>query len=517
MKFFNLLIFSVLATIQAKVLNFTQYEREWVKGKKYDIQYTYLEEPTFSKFKINIYNQTNSVTIDEIKTDDFSKMDIHTITLEYPKVQTGKYKIVGLDDKNNAISNDFSVKLVLKASTKTTSAPTPIATATKITNELGKNNENENKDNNIWKTIAIIVSIIVVLLLFSIIGLLIYKRYKKNKKYEEEVNSSIWKVPVTERSFNINRGLNAYSVPNASVTERDLSFSSDVDGYYSYGPQYKNPEYTSPRVGYSKERNENTKSIYSYTTNVTKVSNNILDILYPSNEKKEKEKSVHEKSELSIDLGHLHSQKDGSPRRKKHSDDINNGQRKGVSSKSSERVRTNSEVRGRSNSFKNNALNNRKSRVSLADSESSGILNKKSKVSIVENEKNSHTINNSLLDESTGDISLNNINNNNSDLALPLSSKRSPGALKSISALNNDKNFNVAALNPDTPEYYIKNIKLNKKYTAICNFKPSLIDEMNVNKNDVIVIHEVFTDGWGLGKNLNSEKEGLLPLNCLNI
>jgi len=41
-------------------------------------------------------------------------MDIHTITLEYPKVQTGKYKIVGLDDKNNAISNDFSVKLVLK-------------------------------------------------------------------------------------------------------------------------------------------------------------------------------------------------------------------------------------------------------------------------------------------------------------------------------------------------------------------------------------------------------------------
>jgi len=255
MKFFKLLIFSVLATVQAKVLNFTQYESEWVKGKKYNIQYTYLEEPTFSKFKINIYNQTNSITIDEIKTDDFSKMDIHTVTLEYPKVQTGRYKIVGLDDKNNAISNDFSVKLVLKASTKTTSAPTPVETATKITNELGNNNESENKDNNIWKTIAIIVSIIVVLLLFSIICLLIYKRYKKNKKYEEEANSSIWKVPVTERSININRGVNAYSVPNASITERDLSFSSDVDGYYSYGSQYRNPEYTSPRVGYLKERN----------------------------------------------------------------------------------------------------------------------------------------------------------------------------------------------------------------------------------------------------------------------
>jgi len=241
-----------------------------------------------------------------------------------------------------------------------------------------------------------------------------------------------------------------------------------------------------------------------------------LDILYPSNEKKEKEKSLHEKSELSIDLGQPQSQKDGSPRRKKHSTSCNNGQLKGVTSKNSERVRTNSEVRGRSNSFKNNATNNRKSRVSLAESESSAILNRKSRVSVIENEKNIHAINNSLLNENTGDISLNNININSS-LALPLSSKKSPGALKSISTLKNDKKFNEDALNPDTPEYYIKNIKLNKKYTAMCNFKPSLVDEMNVNKNDVIVIHEVFTDGWGLGKNITTDKEGLLPLNCLNI
>jgi len=32
MKFFKLLILSVLTTVQAKVLNFTQYNYEWVKG-----------------------------------------------------------------------------------------------------------------------------------------------------------------------------------------------------------------------------------------------------------------------------------------------------------------------------------------------------------------------------------------------------------------------------------------------------------------------------------------------------
>lgn len=32
MNFFKLLILSVVTAVQAKVLNFTQYESEWVKG-----------------------------------------------------------------------------------------------------------------------------------------------------------------------------------------------------------------------------------------------------------------------------------------------------------------------------------------------------------------------------------------------------------------------------------------------------------------------------------------------------
>jgi len=387
------------------------------------------------------------------------------------------------------------------ASTTTTSAQTPTATGTasNISSNLGNNDGNESS--NIWKTIAIISSVIVILLILGIVGVLLYKRYQRNKRYEEEANTSIWKVPVSERSINLNRGVNAYSFPNASITERDLSFSSDIDGFYSYSSQYRNPDYFSPHMGYSKERKEKTKSVYSYSTNVTKISNNVLDILYPSNEKKEKEKSLHErsihekslheKSELSIDLGHSHSQKGGVPRRKKHNNSPSNGQLKNVRSRSKERVRSNSEVRTRSNSFRNNAMINRKSRVSLAESEGNAILNRKSKVSLVENEKNANAINNAL-NENTGDITLNNVNNSTS-IALPISSNKSSAVQKSLAALKNDKSFNEAAMNPDTPEYYIKNTKLNKKYTALCSFKPSLIDEMSISKNDIIVIHEIFT------------------------
>jgi len=505
MNFFKLLILSVVTAVQAKVLNFTQYESEWVKGKEYNLQYTYLEEPTFSNFQIRLYNSTKSITLDEISTKDFNEKDIHTLSLEYPEASTGRYKIVGLSN-GNEISNNFSVKLVLKASTKTTNAPSPTETAANSTNMINKlENSGENGNSSVWKTIAIIVSILVVLLVLVLLGIIFYNRYKKNKKYEEEANTSIWKVPISERSIN-RGGVNAYSVPNASITERDLSFSSDIDGFYSYSSQYRNPEYYSTHIGYTKERKEKTKSIYSYSTNVTKVSNNILDILYPSNEKKEKEKSLlekslhekslHEKSELSIELGNSHSQK-VTPRRKKHSNSPTTGQPRIVSSRSTERARSNSEVRTRSNSFKANAMLNRKSRVSLAESL-----------------KNTHAVNAALLNENVGEIT-SNVNNNTS--AIPISSASSPTSLQSVSALKNDKNFNEAAQNPESPEYYIKHTKLNKKYNAVCSFKPSLVDEMSISKNDVIVIHEVFTDGWGLGKNITTDKEGLLPLNCLNI
>ncbi|ORX40360.1 hypothetical protein BCR36DRAFT_364758 [Piromyces finnis] len=494
MKFFKLLtLFAVTIVQGARVLNFTQYDAEWVKGKDYNIQYSYLEEPTFSNFQIRLYNSTKSIELKEISTSDYSEKDIHSVTLSYPEAITGRYKIVGLSE-GEEISNNFSVKLVLKASPTTTSTPSSTTineSSTQTTDTNTNTNANKDKkenDSNTWKTIAIIVLVLAVLLILSILGFVLYRRYKNNKKYEEEANTSIWKVPISEKSMIAsNRGVNVYSVPNASVTERDLSFSSDLDGFYSYSSQVRNPDYFTSSMGY-RERKERTKSVYSYSTNVTKASNNILDILYPTMEKKEKEKSLHEKSEVSIDLGHSHSQKSAG-KRKKHNNTISNGQLRNPRSRSTERGKSYPEARARSNSFKANAIATRKSRVSLAESENA-ILSKKSKASLSENEKNTHMLN--QINENDGDISLNNINT-------------SPSVQKNDEALIN------------TPEYYIKHTKLNKKYIALCNFKPKLTDEMSITKNDIIVIHEVFTDGWGLGRNITTDKEGLLPLNCLNI
>jgi len=510
MKFFKFLFVFVAAAVQAKVLNFTQYNSEWVKDHDYTLQYTYLEEPNFSKFQIRLYNSIDTKILKEVSTDDYDK-NSHSVTLSYPDVSTGKYRIVALNNNEEEISNNFSVKLVLKASpttTTTTSSLTPNATSISSTSSelkgTSKNDDNQDDKGNYWKTIAIIVSILIVILIVGIIGFILYNRYKRNKQYEEEANTSIWKVPISERSINIARGFNAYSVPNASITERDLSFSSDVDEIYSYSSQLRNSEYFSTHMGY-RERQERTKSVNSYSTNVTKTSNNILDILYP--EKKEKEKSLHEKSELSIDLNPSHSQKNHGQRRKKHSNSTNANQVvKNGRSKSS------SEVRDRSNSFKANAMAARKSRVSMPESE-----NKKNVVSLIENEKNAHLITAALLNENAVDITSSNVNNNIS-LATPISSSAAltGGNSTGIKPILS-KNTNENTLSPETPEYYIKYTKLNKKYIAICNYKPKLSDEMNVNKNDVVVIREIFPDGWGKGKNITTDKEGLLPLNCLSI
>ncbi|ORX50611.1 hypothetical protein BCR32DRAFT_251827, partial [Anaeromyces robustus] len=506
MKFFKLL-FVFAAAAQAKILNFTKYNSEWVKDQDYTLQYSYLEEPPFSKFQIRLYNSIDSKVLKEVSTDEYTKGDSHSVTLSYPDISIGKYRIVA-SNKDEEISNNFSVKLVLKASPTTTTTLTPSATNNSTTSTDLKgtsvNTENQKEKGNHWRTIAIVVSILVVLLIVAIIGFVLYNCYRKNKRYEEEANTSIWKVPISEKSISIARGVNAYSVPNASITERDLSFSSDIDGFYSYSSQLRGPEYFATHMGY-RERQERTKSVNSYSTNITKASNNILDILYPSNEKKEREKSLHEKSELSIDLSPSHSQKSPGQRRKKHSNSTNAGQGvRNVRSKSS------SEVRPRSNSFKASAMIARKSRVSLADSEANAILTKKSR-SLVENERNAHLITAALLNENAVDITSSNVNNNSS-ITVPISSTTTLtggtiAAVKSIPSIKNDKNLNEVTINSETPEYYIKHTKLNKKYLAVCNYKPKLGDEMNVNKNDIVIIREVFTDGWGLGKNMTTDKE----------
>jgi len=288
----------------------------------------------------------------------------------------------------------------------------------------------------------------------AILGVVLYNRYKRNKEYEEEANTSIWKVPVSEKSIiaSNNRGVNTYSIPNQSITERDISFTSDLDELYSYNSQLRNPDYFS--VNY-RERKERTKSVHSYDT---RVSNNILDILYPSNEKKEREKSLHEKSEVSIDI-----------KRKKHN--ASNGQLRSARSKSSDRIR----VHTRSNSFKANAMNNKKSRVSLAESENA-VMSRRSDITAADI------------------LSIGNVNKSNPSLNA-IDEEKSIGIseLKSSISPKKEKSLNNIDLNNNTPEYYIKHTKLNKKYVAKCNFKPELNDEMGVSKNDVITIKEVFS------------------------
>jgi len=309
----------------------------------------------------------------------------------------------------------------------------------------------------------------------AILGVIFYNRYKRNKQYEVEANTSIWKVPVSEKSI-IAGNINAYTMPNASLSERDLSFSSELDELHSYNSQYRSPDYFS--VGYRRER---PKSVHSLST---KASNNILDILYPSNEKKEKslhekslhekslhEKSIPEKSERSIDLSNTHSQKNTVKRKKYNNNSnnnninstTNNGQLRNARSKSSERMKAHAGT----NSLKVNTVKNKRSRISLAES-------KKSKISIIENEKNT---NSTVEDEIHSPVII------NEEKSIGISE------LKSISSPKSEKEMS----DNNSPEFYIKHTKLNKKYIAICNYKPKLNDEMGVSKNDVIIIQEVFT------------------------
>jgi len=185
MKFFKLLtVFAITVVQGASVLNFTHYENEWVKGKEYNLQYTYLEEPSFSNFQIRLYNSTSSITLKEVSTEDYSEKEIHSVSLTYPDATTGRYKIVGLSN-GNEISNNFSVKLVLKASPTTeVNTPTSVPTSSTVPTDNKDTNKNASQNNglNKWKIIAIIVSILVVLLVLILLSIIFYNRYKKNKE-----------------------------------------------------------------------------------------------------------------------------------------------------------------------------------------------------------------------------------------------------------------------------------------------------------------------------------------------
>ncbi|TPX47212.1 hypothetical protein SeLEV6574_g02773 [Synchytrium endobioticum] len=54
-------------------------------------------------------------------------------------------------------------------------------------------------------------------------------------------------------------------------------------------------------------------------------------------------------------------------------------------------------------------------------------------------------------------------------------------------------------------------------HRAIANYIPTLEDEMQITVDDDVEILESFDDGWALGRNTTSRKEGVFPLACLGL
>ncbi|KAJ3049102.1 hypothetical protein HK097_009877 [Rhizophlyctis rosea] len=49
-------------------------------------------------------------------------------------------------------------------------------------------------------------------------------------------------------------------------------------------------------------------------------------------------------------------------------------------------------------------------------------------------------------------------------------------------------------------------------YRVVYDFTPSLPDELEATKGDIILVREVYEDDWAMGKNLSRNKEGVFPL-----
>ena len=52
------------------------------------------------------------------------------------------------------------------------------------------------------------------------------------------------------------------------------------------------------------------------------------------------------------------------------------------------------------------------------------------------------------------------------------------------------------------------------RMTVIDTYESFLDDELKLNLDDVILVSEMFDDGWAVGKNLNTGEIGAFPLNC---
>ncbi|KAJ3198876.1 hypothetical protein HDU82_000911 [Entophlyctis luteolus] len=57
--------------------------------------------------------------------------------------------------------------------------------------------------------------------------------------------------------------------------------------------------------------------------------------------------------------------------------------------------------------------------------------------------------------------------------------------------------------------------KVAKLRIVMYDFVPEMTDEVRLNVGDQVQLFQEFDDGWAIGKNMNSSREGILPLDCL--
>lgn len=56
--------------------------------------------------------------------------------------------------------------------------------------------------------------------------------------------------------------------------------------------------------------------------------------------------------------------------------------------------------------------------------------------------------------------------------------------------------------------------RLETKYKVVHNYEASLPDEISLKYGDVVEVLATYDDGWGRGRNLNTGKTGVFPMQC---
>ncbi|KAJ3098227.1 hypothetical protein HDU97_004179 [Phlyctochytrium planicorne] len=76
-------------------------------------------------------------------------------------------------------------------------------------------------------------------------------------------------------------------------------------------------------------------------------------------------------------------------------------------------------------------------------------------------------------------------------------------------------NANNGRFDPQTANPNDDNNSLLVKMRAVENYPAQLSDELDLRRGDIIIIEEMFDDGWAIGRNEATGQSGALPVSCL--